>query len=63
MILYKQRGVSYIAQMEAAQIETWVCNVCGFRYEEKLEKMAFRQLPDDWKCPVCGAPKNAFLKP
>jgi rubredoxin len=49
--------------MEAGQVEIWVCNVCGFRYEEQSEKMAFVQLPDDWKCPVCGAPKHAFLKP
>jgi rubredoxin len=48
--------------MEAGQVETWVCNVCGFHYEEQSERMAFVQLPDDWKRPVCGAPKDAFLK-
>lgn len=41
---------------------TWVCQICGFRYEEEAEKLPFSQLPDDWKCPICGAPKDALLK-
>jgi rubredoxin len=48
--------------METGLIDIWVCQVCGFRYDEELEKMAFLKLPDDWKCPVCEAPKEAFLK-
>lgn len=39
----------------------WVCSVCGYRYE-KSEKIPFEELPDDWTCPVCNAPKSAFEK-
>jgi rubredoxin len=61
-LLYKEGGTPYIKKMETGQIEIWACQVCGFRYEEQFEKMAFTRLPDDWKCPICGAPKDAFLK-
>jgi rubredoxin len=40
----------------------WVCTVCGYRYEEEVEKVPFAELPDDWACPICGAPKSAFEK-
>ena len=38
------------------------CIVCGYIYDELKEKKPFRQLPDDWKCPVCYAKKNVFEK-
>jgi pyruvate oxidase len=37
------------------------CNVCGFIYDEEQEGAPFADLPDDWTCPVCGAPKSAFV--
>lgn len=40
----------------------WTCSVCGYRYDEKAEKVPFDQLPDDWTCPICNAPKDAFEK-
>ncbi|HBL22498.1 MAG TPA: rubredoxin [Deltaproteobacteria bacterium] len=40
----------------------WTCSVCGYRYDEKVEKVPFDQLPDDWACPICNAPKDAFEK-
>jgi pyruvate oxidase len=36
------------------------CSVCGFIYDEEQEGTPFSDLPDDWTCPVCGAPKSAF---
>ena len=38
----------------------YVCQVCGYVYDEAVEKIPFKDLPDDWKCPLCGAPKSAF---
>lgn len=38
------------------------CSVCGYRYEAKYEKVPFEELPDDWRCPICNAPKSAFRK-
>ncbi len=37
------------------------CTVCGFVYDEDKEGTPFADLPDDWTCPVCGAPKSAFV--
>ncbi|MGQ9718796.1 MAG: thiamine pyrophosphate-binding protein [Nitrososphaerales archaeon] len=38
----------------------WECTVCGYIYDESEEKTRFEDLPSDWVCPVCGAPKSAF---
>jgi rubredoxin len=45
------------------------CKVCGFIYDpydkknyfNKTKIMSFENLPDDWKCPICQAPKSAFI--
>jgi len=29
-------------------------------YDETKEGVSFADLPDDWQCPLCGAPKAAF---
>ena len=36
------------------------CKLCGHIYDEEKEKVKFTDLPDDWKCPMCFAPKNLF---
>ncbi len=36
------------------------CTICGYIYDEKEEGTPFNDLPDDWTCPVCNAPKDAF---
>lgn len=33
----------------------WVCSICGYVYYGD-------ELPDDYKCPVCGVPSNMFEK-
>lgn len=46
------------------------CSVCGYVYNPDegdpdsgiAPGTPFESLPDDWKCPVCGAPKDAFEK-
>ena len=38
----------------------WQCTVCGYIYDEAVEGVAFNDLPDDWSCPDCGAPKALF---
>ncbi|MCR5705415.1 MAG: rubredoxin [Acholeplasmatales bacterium] len=38
----------------------FVCQVCGYIYDESKEKVPFDELPDDWKCPLCGASKSDF---
>ena len=38
----------------------YICSVCGYVYDEEAEGIPFSSLPDDWKCPMCGAPKSLF---
>ena len=37
------------------------CTVCNFVYDDAKEKIKFSDLPKEWVCPVCGAPKSAFV--
>ncbi len=36
------------------------CSVCGYIYDPETEGTPFEDLPEDWQCPVCNAPKEAF---
>lgn len=40
----------------------YVCNLCGEIYDEEKEGVRFEDLPSNWTCPACGAPKAAFTK-
>lgn len=41
-------------------MKKWICSVCGYVYDEAKEGRPFEELPDNWVCPLCGAPKSAF---
>jgi rubredoxin-NAD+ reductase len=49
-------------------IMKYVCNVCGWEYDEELGDeengiapgTAFEDLPDDFECPLCGVGKDDF---
>jgi rubredoxin len=51
-------------------MEKYVCGVCGYVYDpEEGDPDAgispgtkFSDLPEDWLCPICGAPKSDFEK-
>jgi flavin reductase (DIM6/NTAB) family NADH-FMN oxidoreductase RutF/rubredoxin len=36
----------------------WQCKVCGYIYDGSQGK--FEDLPEQWKCPICGAGKSEF---
>ena len=38
----------------------YVCQICGYVYDDAKEKVPFAEVPDDWKCPLCGAAKLDF---
>ena len=48
------------AEEPPAESTTYKCTICGYVYDESEEGTAFEDLPDDWKCPVCGARKSEF---
>ncbi|MFC1908072.1 thiamine pyrophosphate-dependent enzyme [Chloroflexota bacterium] len=37
------------------------CTVCNYIYDETKEGKTFAELPTGWRCPVCNAPKTAFV--
>ena len=37
------------------------CTVCNYVYDEAKEGKKFTDLPKEWVCPVCGAPKSVFV--
>ncbi len=37
------------------------CTVCNYVYDDAKEKVNFADLPKEWVCPVCGAPKSVFV--
>ncbi len=38
----------------------YICQICGYVYDDAKEKVPFTELPDTWKCPLCGAAKSDF---
>ena len=36
------------------------CTVCDYIYDEANETVKWEDLPDDYVCPLCGAPKSEF---
>lgn len=49
-------------------MQKYVCEVCGWVYDPDegdpeggvKAGTAFDDVPDDWVCPVCSAPKSEF---
>lgn len=49
-------------------MQKYVCSVCGYVYDPAEGDpesgvpagTPFAELPEDWTCPVCGAPKEEF---
>lgn len=48
--------------------QKYKCQICGYIYDPAVGDpdngvvagTAFADLPDDWECPLCGAPKEEF---
>ena len=51
-------------------MDKWVCTLCGYVYDPAVGDAdtgispgtAWEDVPEDWLCPVCGAPKEEFEK-
>lgn len=52
---YQEHKEELIKVKTEAGKTAWVCQICGYvHYAEELE--------DDFACPMCGVPKNLFIK-
>ncbi|MGQ9530763.1 MAG: rubredoxin [Candidatus Bathycorpusculaceae bacterium] len=51
-------------------MEKWECQICGYVYDPAVGDIEhgvkpgtpFEALPENWVCPICGAPKDQFFK-
>jgi pyruvate oxidase len=40
--------------------KVYICKDCGYCYDENDESIPFEDVPDDYRCPICQAPKDHF---
>ncbi len=40
----------------------YICDICGYVYDEEAEGKKWDELPDDYECPLCGVGKGQFSK-
>jgi len=53
-----------------SDMSKYECGVCGYIYDPAVgdpdngvaPMTPFERLPDEWKCPLCGADKSVFVK-
>ena len=38
----------------------YICDVCGYEYDEEAEGVKWEDLPEDFVCPLCGVGKDQF---
>jgi len=48
-----KEGSAAVADEKTSGEKKWVCKICGYVYEGD-------EVPEDYKCPICGAGKDAF---
>ena len=61
-IIYLQHSITFREGLSAfGDSMKFRCTICGHIYDEDKEKTPFDQLPDSWKCPLCGALKKDFV--
>lgn len=57
---------TYIEEKElkkgGSSMKKYQCTICGYVYDEEVEKVKFEDLPDDWVCPLCGVGKDSFIE-
>jgi rubredoxin len=65
---YKHPAPTELQTFQREMMKKYVCNECGYIYDpaegdpdaDIAPGTAFEDLPEDWVCPVCGAPKDKF---
>ena len=38
----------------------YVCEICGYVYDEEVEGVNWEEVDDDYVCPLCGVGKDQF---
>jgi rubredoxin len=45
---------------EDKTMKKYVCEVCGYVYDEEEQGVKWEDVPDDYTCPLCGVGKDMF---
>ncbi len=40
----------------------YICDVCGYVYDEEAEGTKWEDLPEDYECPLCSVGRDQFSK-
>lgn len=62
-------GLNGIAPKPKAATQKWICRQCSMIYDPVVGDpdsgiaagTPFEAIPDDWRCPICGAQKKTFV--
>lgn len=68
MVPWCRRNIHRWQHIGGSALKAWICLNCGFVYDEAkgdpdagiAPGTAWDDVPDDWVCPDCGAPKSSF---
>ncbi len=66
---YQQRAPIGETEKQGKNMAQYRCTICGYLYDPTRGDpdngvppgTPFEELPEDWVCPVCGAPKEEFI--
>jgi rubredoxin len=64
------KGLKGLARTPKALTQKWICRQCSMIYDPVLGDpdsgiapgTPFEAIPNDWKCPICGAQKKSFIR-
>jgi rubredoxin len=67
---WRKSSFGILQPQERRRMERYICTICDYVYDPALGDpgngiapgTSFEDLPDDWVCPLCGAPKSEFEK-
>ena len=67
---HNNNGYRHFSKKGEKKMDKYVCQACGYIYgpvkgdpKNGIKPgTRFGDLPEDWSCPVCGAPKDMFEK-
>lgn len=53
----KSFSIEQKTKEDKTSLKQWTCTLCGYVYDGDIP---FEELPDDWRCPLCGVGKDLF---
>lgn len=69
-VIKPEQKVEVQSEKAEGDLSTYTCNICGFQYDPAEGDPAmgippgtpFKDLPEDYRCPICNASKDYFSK-